>query len=104
MIIVLALFWAWFIEGLIEYLKPLWKWINGKSWWIALLLGLFVAWASNLQIVNYLTLEVSQVVDGSVFSIPVYLDYIVTGIAIGRGSSMVNSIVEYLYGLKKELN
>ena len=102
MIIVLALFWAWFIESFIEYLKPLWKWINGRSWWIAILMGLFVAWASNIQIVNYLTMELAESVDGSVFSIPYWLDYIVTGIAIGRGSNMINSLLEYFYGLKKK--
>ena len=99
MIFVLAIFFAWFIESLIEYLKQVWGWIKGKSWWIALLLGLIVAWSADIQIVNTLVATLPDV-----NSIPVWLDYAIGGIAIGRGANFLNSLIEYFYGLKKKVS
>jgi len=99
MIIALALFWSWFVESFIEYLKQYSKWFDKKSWWLALVFGLLIAWATNLQVVNYLTATLG---DGS-YAIPFWADWIATGIAIGRGSNFVNSVLEYFYGLKKRV-
>jgi len=91
------IFLSFVIERILEVVAPLIPQEKRRSllWLIGSVLGILLAWATNLGILQNLGIIESQ-------SGPrVYLDYFLTGILLGGGTEPIHSIIVFL-GYKKD--
>lgn len=89
-IIAITLF-AFLNEGTVEYLFGKVKWMKPLIGYVALATGIAFAFAYQANIFAALDLPIQSAYP--------FVDYIVTGIIIGRGSSYLNTIVEFIKNL-----